>query len=641
MGAMAKRFSPAIWADPEVVPYAARVSVWGRWFVVLVGAFEIAYRPGFWYPDNVGAVLLMFPLVTLNGSVHLRLLTNRPVTWRWMLLLSAMDVGLATASISIGPGFDSYIFVAYYPALALFVVVFTSLGLGLAWTTMTAAAYSLVCWTAGSGLDIDAGDEKVLVGRLAAMYALVLCVSLITRFERIRRQSAVARERQVQQERIEFSQEVHDTTAQTAYLISLGIHRARELVGKSDEELVAALDAASELSRSAMWELRRPIDAGRIFEGRELGRVLGSHCATFERITAVPAEMTQSGTEPPLDVEVRARLFSIAHNALTNAFVHARPGRVEVSLSFEADRIRLSVSDDGVGLPDDYAERGRGFDGMRADAERMGGTLIVESGEGGGGTTIACVVPLDADQRVKRVKEEAEMSSADRIRVMVVDDHPIMRNGLRDTLEASGRFEVVGLAGDGEEAVGTVEALKPEVIVMDVLMPNKDGIDACREVMELLPGTRVMMLTASDEEDAVIEAIAAGATGYLEKYSRPEELVEAVLDVAAGRLRIPDAAVRRVFAMIRGERGLTSRRNRDKLTALERETLTLFAGGRSYIEIAAERGNSTVTVRNTINRIQDKLGIRTKQELVIWAVRNGLVDEVEVGGDAPPAPEGQ
>ena len=233
------------------------------------------------------------------------------------------------------------------------------------------------------------------------------------------------------------------------------------------------------------------------------------------------------------------------------------------------------------------------------------------------------------------------MASADRIRVMVVDDHPIMRNGLRDTLEASGRFEVVGLAGDGAEAVGTVEALKPQVIVMDVIMPNKDGIDACREIMELLPGTRVLMLTASDEEDAVIEAIAAGATGYLEKYSRPEELVEAVLDVAEGRLRIPDEAVRRVFAMIRGERGLTSRRNRDQLTALERETLTLFASGRSYSGIAAERGISIVTVRNTLYRIQDKLGIRTKQELVIWAVRNGLVEEVAVGVDSPPVPEGQ
>ena len=152
------------------------------------------------------------------------------------------------------------------------------------------------------------------------------------------------------------------------------------------------------------------------------------------------------------------------------------------------------------------------------------------------------------------------MSSAGRIRVMVVDDHPTMRNGLRDTLEASGRFEVVGLAEDGEEAVRTVEGLGPEVVVMDVIMPNKDGIDACREIMELLPETRVLMLTASSEEDAVIEAVAAGATGYLQKYSRPEELVEAVLDVAEGRLRISGKVVREVFAMVRGARELASRR---------------------------------------------------------------------------------
>ncbi len=233
------------------------------------------------------------------------------------------------------------------------------------------------------------------------------------------------------------------------------------------------------------------------------------------------------------------------------------------------------------------------------------------------------------------------MATAGRIRVMVVDDHPVMRSGLRDVLEASGRFEVVGQAGDGEEAVSTVEDLKPEVIVMDVLMPNKDGIDACREIMELLPDTRVMMLTASSEEDAVIEAVAAGATGYLQKYSPPEELVEAVSDVAGGRLRIPDKAVRMVFAMLRGQLKLVSRLPLDKLTALERETLTLFAKGGAYAQIAEARGNTTVTVRNTLYRIQDKLGIKSKQELVIWAVRNGLVDDFVVGVDSQPAPEGQ
>ena len=154
--------------------------------------------------------------------------------------------------------------------------------------------------------------------------------------------------------------------------------------------------------------------------------------------------------------------------------------------------------------------------------------------------------------------------------------------------------------------------------------------------MELLPDTRVLMLTASTEEDAAIEAVAAGATGYLLKYSRPEELVEAVLDVAEGRIRIPGKVLREVFAMVRGDRKLASRQASDKLTALERETLTLFASGKSYTEIAQVRGNSTVTVRNTLYRIQDKLGIRTKQELVIWAVRNGLLDDVVVDADAQP-----
>ena len=232
------------------------------------------------------------------------------------------------------------------------------------------------------------------------------------------------------------------------------------------------------------------------------------------------------------------------------------------------------------------------------------------------------------------------MSSADRIRVMVVDDHPIMRSGLRDVLEASGRLEVVGQAGDGEEAVRTVQGLGPEVIVMDVMMPRKDGVDACREIMELLPKTRVLMLTASTEEDAVIEAIAAGATGYLEKYSPPEELVEAVLDVAAGRMRIPEKAVREAFAMVRGARGIASRQASDELTTVERETLALFASGTSYARIADARGNSAVTVRNTLYRIQDKLGVKTKQELVIWAVRNGLLDDVVVGRNSQVLPEG-
>ena len=399
MGAVQKWVTPGAMADPDVVLHATWISVWGRWFIWLVGVFLLAYRPGFWYPEDIEYLALPVSVFMVNGLVHYRLLTNRSVTWRWMLFLSAIDVALITVGVVIGGGFTSFIFLVYYPALAAFAVVFSSLSLSLASTTMAAVAYAVVCLMVGSGIDLDAGKEKVLVARLALMYTIVLVISFITRFERVRWQAAVSRERQLLRERIDLSQTIHDTTAQTAYMIGLGIHRARELAGESNEDLVAALDATSALTRSAMWEVRGPIDAGHILEGRELGRVLWSHCATFERITGVHTEMSQSGTEPPLTTETRGRLFSIANNALTNAFLHARPGRVEVSLSFEADQIRLSVSDDGVGLPDGYAERGRGFNGMRSDAEQMGGALIVENGEGVGGTTISCVVPYEENQR--------------------------------------------------------------------------------------------------------------------------------------------------------------------------------------------------------------------------------------------------
>ena len=385
----------AIRADPDVMLYAAKVSVWARWLLLLVGVVELAYRPELWYDTDTAHLFLSVPLVVFSGLVHYRLHTNRNISWRWLLFFSAMDIALITSAVIIGGEFHLFVYVTYYPALALFAVVFPSLWLSLAWTTMVAVVYAAVSQTVGSGLDFDSGQEKALLARVMAMYGIVACVSLIARFERARRQESMERERWLHRERIEISQNIHDTAAQTAYMIGLGIHRAMKLAGHSNEELTVSLAATASLSKAAMWELRRPIDAGHIFEGRELSRVLWSHTDTFAKVTSVPASMSQSGTEPPLAVETRAPLFSIAHNALTNAFLHARAGRVEVRLDFEADLIRLSVSDDGVGLPDDYAERGRGFRGMRADAERLGGRLIVQTDGCNGGTTVTCETPYE------------------------------------------------------------------------------------------------------------------------------------------------------------------------------------------------------------------------------------------------------
>ena len=228
-------------------------------------------------------------------------------------------------------------------------------------------------------------------------------------------------------------------------------------------------------------------------------------------------------------------------------------------------------------------------------------------------------------------REESAMATAQRITVMVADDHPIMRNGLRDALREEADFEVVGLAADGVEAVRTAQQVAPDVIVMDVMMPHMDGVAACREIMAQRPDTKVLMLTAATDEDAVLEAVAAGATGYLQKHAGPEELAVAIRNVAEGRLCIPERSIKRVFALIRGTRGLIASQTRATLTDREQAILRLFASGQSYAQIAEARGNKTASIRNAIYRIQEKLGVDSNQALVVWAVRHGLLDDVVVG----------
>ena len=217
------------------------------------------------------------------------------------------------------------------------------------------------------------------------------------------------------------------------------------------------------------------------------------------------------------------------------------------------------------------------------------------------------------------------MTAGNRTSVMLVDDHSIMRDLLRDALENTGEFEVVAQAADGREALLMVEEAAPDVIVMDVIMPEMDGIEACRQITELLPGTRVLMLTASNEQDAIVRAIAAGATGYLQKYSGKEQLLTTLREVAEGEFRIPGDAARRLARAVRSPSGDASARL-ETLTDREREILKLFAEGLTYQEIGEIRNNSGLTVRNAVSAVQRKLGFRTRHQMVLWAVRAGLVD---------------
>ncbi len=216
------------------------------------------------------------------------------------------------------------------------------------------------------------------------------------------------------------------------------------------------------------------------------------------------------------------------------------------------------------------------------------------------------------------------MPSGERTRVMIVDDHAVVRVGLSQVLEQTGEFEVVGQAVDGEEAVRMAADLSPQLVIMDIMMPKKDGVEACREIMESAPETLVVMLTASPDEDAVEAAVAAGAAGYVPKELDRERLLAAVRDVIMGELRLPSEVVRRVFA----EKSSSARMGDvGVLTPRERGILISFARGMSYARIAEARGIKPVTARNAIYGIQQKLGVGSMQELVLWSVRNGLLGD--------------
>lgn len=377
----------------------ATIASWGQWGFLAVGFFLLLYRPPWGTTEQMAYAVLLAAGTVGNIILHVRARSTQPLTWHWLVGISVLQWVIVTLAVIVGGGFASPAYVLFYPILVFFAVAVTSSRVSFTWAAIVAAGYIITSVTVGDGIDYATGAEEVLVLRVAGMFLVVVGANLVTRLERTGRQQALERERQLQQERIELSQTIHDTTAQAAYMIGLGLENAIELTDESNEELLATLRATATLSKSAMWELRRPIDTGHLWEGRALGGVLRSHTATFTSISSVPAEFTQAGAEPVLPTPTRTRMFAIAHNALTNALRHANATRVDVQLAFGKEEIRLSVADDGDGLPADYERRGHGFRNMRADAEHLGGALVVESAEPTGGTTVTCVIPIQSQKQ--------------------------------------------------------------------------------------------------------------------------------------------------------------------------------------------------------------------------------------------------
>jgi DNA-binding NarL/FixJ family response regulator len=210
---------------------------------------------------------------------------------------------------------------------------------------------------------------------------------------------------------------------------------------------------------------------------------------------------------------------------------------------------------------------------------------------------------------------------ADVIGVLVVDDHAVVREGLRTFLELQDGIAVVGEAGDGEEAVRQAEALRPDVVLMDLVMPRLDGVGAMRELRVRLPATRVIVLTSFAEDERLLPAIQAGAAGYLLKNVAPAELARAVRAAHAGdALLDPHVAARLVEALAQP----AGEEPPDRLTTREQQVLGLIARGFSNKRIARELGIAEKTVKTHVGHVLAKLGVADRTQAALHAVRMGL-----------------
>jgi len=210
---------------------------------------------------------------------------------------------------------------------------------------------------------------------------------------------------------------------------------------------------------------------------------------------------------------------------------------------------------------------------------------------------------------------------ADTIKVLLVDDHQVVRRGLRTFLEVQDDIEVVGEAADGAEGVALAGELQPDVILMDVKMPGMDGVEALRRLRELDHRARVLVVTSFTEQRTVIPALRAGAAGYVYKDIDPDALAGAIRSVHAGHVLLqPEVA----GALLSQEEGVSGAGRAGSLTEREREVLGLIADGRANREIARALVLSEKTVKTHVSNILMKLDLADRTQAALWAVRHGL-----------------
>ena len=416
---------------------------------------------------------------------------------------------------------------------------------------------------------------------------------------------ANARAEAAAEERNRMAREVHDTVAKGLVSVLLQLRSAEAgLAGGQTSVLGAAISEARAAAGAALEETRRSVLglAPSPLAGRSLEEALERELAWANRTGAADVRLVVAGKPAPLRAEVAHSLFRIAQEALINAMHHAEARSVRIGIVYASGGVTLLVQDDGAGF--DLTEvkqagalHGIGLRGMAERARLMGGTLDVESTPGWG-TRVRAHLPNAGDA--------AGPAAGSRLRLLIVDDHEAFRAGIARLLaDVEPSIEVVGQAESGRQAVLMWRALRPDVTLMDLRMPDMDGVEAIVRVRAEDPEAPIVALTAFDHDELVTGALRAGARGYLGKDAPAADLARAVLAAARGDAFLSGDAVQRLHAHFNGAAVLSDR---------EREVFSLLERGLPDRQIADALSISVKTVEKHVGSILRKTGAQNRTE---------------------------
>ncbi|HEY2492909.1 MAG TPA: hybrid sensor histidine kinase/response regulator transcription factor [Paenibacillus sp.] len=418
------------------------------------------------------------------------------------------------------------------------------------------------------------------------------------------------------EERTRLSKDLHDTIGHSYTSIIMGLETLRlELATSAGQD---KLDSLLQMARKSIDEVRGYVHQMESPQDKlPLSEAVKQLLDEFQANSNVNVRFRSFGEESPIPKQAQITFYRCLQESLTNAVRHGQATEIVVSLQFEQQQTRLEVQDNGLGA--EHLQEGFGLTAMKERAFNLQGQISIYS-ELGEGTVVTCTLP-------RQVELPNEV-----IRLLLVDDQPFIRESLRILLEGQRDLQVVGMAEDGQQAVDICEQLRPQVVLMDLDMPNLDGISATQIMKQKWPDMRVLILTTFQQKEKAIQVLRSGADGYLLKSIEPRELVETIRLVHRGGTIISHDMSTKLFeeleiSLKELEAPSVGMKASDEygLTARELEILQMVAQGLRYKTIASKLYLSDGTVRNYASSVYLKLDVRNREEAVQKAVQAGFL----------------